>query len=119
VLLPADLPDLPGLLVAKAFRALRRAEVVVAPEVAGSGIALLGCRLPWPGWMPSDLDLGAVSVAVLRSCAPRVGAVATTPPWHRLRTPGAARRLDLGLEGWEETRALLATVSSPVGPPRH
>jgi hypothetical protein len=29
------------------------------------------------------------------------------PGWHRLRTPDDLRLLDPGLEGWENTRALL------------
>ena len=43
-----------------------------------------------------------------RRLAPSRSRVALAPDWHRLRTPADLRRLDPGLEGWEETRALLA-----------
>jgi hypothetical protein len=55
VLLAADVPDLPGLVLAKIFKALRHADVVVAPERRGDGcVAPSGCRwlvgfrpMPW------------------------------------------------------------------------
>jgi hypothetical protein len=34
--------------------------------------------------------------------------IATAPGWHRLRTPADLTRLDPGLEGWDNTRALLS-----------
>jgi hypothetical protein len=110
VLVSADVPDLPGLVVAKVFRALRRADVCVAPERGGTGCVALGVRLPWPSWL-DDLDLDANPVSHLRGIAPDGARVAVGPDWHRLRTSGSVARLDPGLEGWELTRALLSGAS--------
>lgn len=108
VLVPADAPDLPQLVVAKVFKALVRAEVCLAPERGGDGLVALGLRLPWPPWLPDELDLDQDPYADLARRAPDRRLLARTPDWHRLRTPGATDRLDPGLEGWEETRALLS-----------
>ena len=35
VVLPADLPDLPGLVLAKLFKVLHRTDIAIAPEQAG------------------------------------------------------------------------------------
>jgi hypothetical protein len=107
VVVPADAPDLPQLVVAKVFKALVRAQVCVAPERAGAGSVAIGVQLPWPGWLPDDLTLDA-DHAGLSARAPQRRLLARGPDWHRLRTPAAVDRLDPGLEGWEETRALLA-----------
>jgi len=112
VLIPADVPDLPGLVIAKVFKALQRAEVCVCPERGGTGCAALGLRLPWAGWLP-DLDLERNPLAQLRTLAPAGTRVAVGPDWPRLRSVGAIARLDPGLEGWESTRALLSGV--PLG----
>jgi hypothetical protein len=37
--------------------------------------------------------------------------VATTPGWHRVRTSADLDRLDPGLEGWENTRAVLGATA--------
>lgn len=111
VIVPADVPDLPGLVVAKLFKALQRADVCWAPERVshgGAGGAAVAVRLPWPSWVPDDLDLDVDEHPRLVSLAPRRSLVARGPDWHRLRTPGAVSRLDPGLEGWEMTRALLS-----------
>ncbi|HYP46599.1 MAG TPA: hypothetical protein VEQ66_15540 [Propionibacteriaceae bacterium] len=108
VLVPADVPDLPGLVVAKVFKALQRAAICVAPERGGSGCAALGVQLPWPDWLPDDLDLDDNPLVRLRALAPESTRVATGPEWHRMRTASAIHRLDPGLEGWELTRALLS-----------
>jgi hypothetical protein len=109
VLVPGDVPDLPGLVLAKVFQALQRATVCVAPERGGPGCAALGLRLPWPGWLPDDLDLDdALTLTRLRERAPMASRVMVVPGWHRLRSPSAVARLDPGLEGWELTRALLS-----------
>jgi hypothetical protein len=108
VMLPADVPDLPGLVVAKVFKALQRAEVCLAPERAGGGLAALGVRVPWPEWLPRDLDLDVNPVERLLALAPGRNRVAVGPDWHRLRNPAAIGRLDPGLEGWETTRSLLS-----------
>lgn len=114
VLVAGDAPDLPGLVVAKMFRALQRADACVAPERAGSGCVGVGVRLPLAGWLSGpasalrgtglDQDL----TALLAGRTPRRSRLAVTPDWHRLRTPDSVHRLDPGLEGWEETRALLS-----------
>lgn len=103
-LLPADAPDLPGLLVAKLFRALTSRPVAVAAEIGGPGLLGLAARLPAPDWLP-DLDLDAAGPVAIRSAAPDL--VAQTPGWHRLRGPDQLSHLDPGLEGWPATRALI------------
>ena len=101
----ADAPDLPPLLVGKLFRELGRARITVSPAKGGGAVAL-ACDLPAPGWADLDLDDPDL-VATLRAQAPGPRTVATTPGWHRLRTPGDVAGLDPGLEGWDSTRALL------------
>ncbi|PRX65614.1 hypothetical protein B0I32_107376 [Nonomuraea fuscirosea] len=101
----ADAPDLPPLLVGKLFRELRRAEIAVCPAENGGAVAL-ACALPPPAWADPDLD-AYDTVKELRAQAPGPRRVATTPGWHRLRTPEDVARLDPGLEGWDNTRALV------------
>jgi hypothetical protein len=110
VLVPADVPDLPGLVLAKQLKVLHRADVAVAPERDGPGCVALGVRLPVADWVPvEDLDLDRDPRSTLRALAPAADLVVTTPDWHRLRGPTAVHRLDPDLEGWEETRALLSS----------
>ncbi|MFI7640285.1 hypothetical protein [Nonomuraea sp. NPDC049400] len=101
----ADAPDLPPLLVGKLFRELGRAEITICPAQNGGAVAM-ACALPAPAWADPDLD-DADIVATLRGQAPGPRRVATTPGWHRLRTPEDVEALDPGLEGWENTRALV------------
>ncbi|MFI7617874.1 DUF2064 domain-containing protein [Nonomuraea terrae] len=101
----ADAPDLPPLLVGKLFRELGRAEITVCPAENGGAVAL-ACALPAPDWAEPDLDADDV-VGALRAQAPGPRRVATTPGWHRLRSAGDVARLDPGLEGWDNTRALI------------
>ncbi|WP_052423596.1 glycosyltransferase [Nonomuraea candida] len=101
----ADAPDLPPLLVGKLFRELGRAEVTICPAEGGGAVAL-ACALPAPAWADPDLNAHDV-VKDLRAQAPGPRRVATTPGWHRLRAPADLERLDPGLEGWDNTRALL------------
>jgi len=109
VLVPADVPDLPGLVLAKQLKVLHRADVAVAPERGGPGCVALGFRLPMAAWLPlADLDLDLDPRSTLRAAAPAGARVETTPDWHRLRGAAAVHRLDPALEGWEETRALLS-----------
>jgi hypothetical protein len=116
VLLAADVPDLPGLVLAKIFKALRHADVVVAPERRGDGCVALGLRLPMAGWIPADaLDLDRNPHPRLLAAAIGRRRVALAPDWHRLRTPSAVHLLDPGLEGWEQTRALLSGSPLPGG----
>ena len=116
VLVPADVPDLPQLVVAKVFKALVRAEVVLSAERGGDGLAALGLQLPWPAWLPADLSLDQDPYADLARQVPDRRLLARSADWHRLRTPGATDRLDPGLEGWEETRALLSGRPLAGGP---
>jgi hypothetical protein len=112
VLVPGDAPDLPALVLAKVFKVLHRTDVAVAPERGGPGCVALGLRLPLAPWLADEvLDLDDDPVERLLARAPRRAACQRTPDWHRLRTPEAVRRLDPGLEGWEETRLLLAEAS--------
>lgn len=111
VVVPADVPDLPGLVLAKVFKALHRADVCVAAERGdGGGCVALGVRLPWPGWIDGGPvpDLDRDPSEQLRATAPRPDSLATVPGWHRMRTPLSVQRLDPGLEGWDLTRALLS-----------
>ncbi|MGI8457501.1 MAG: hypothetical protein ACR2LI_05260 [Propionibacteriaceae bacterium] len=119
VLVAADVPDLPGLVLAKVFRALGRADVVLAPARGEPGrLVALGVRVPWPAWVPDDLDLDDVDPEALVALAPRRTAIAVGPDWHRLTSPGQTDRLDPGLEGWDNVRLVLAGArprrSSPV-----
>ncbi|MFG1704089.1 hypothetical protein ACFLIM_12920 [Nonomuraea sp. M3C6] len=101
----ADAPDLPPLLIGKLFRELGRAEITICPAENGGAVAM-ACALPAPAWADPDLDEENV-VAALRAQASGPRRVATTPGWHRLRTREDVQRLDPGLEGWDNTRALL------------
>ncbi|MFI7707186.1 hypothetical protein [Nonomuraea sp. NPDC049480] len=100
-----DAPDLPPLLVGKLFRELGRAEITICPAEGGGAVAM-ACALPAPAWADPDLNDAGI-VATLRAQAPGPRKVATTPGWHRLRTPEDVQRLDPGLEGWDNTRALI------------
>jgi hypothetical protein len=116
VVLPADLPDLPGLVLAKLFKVLHRTDIGIAPERAGDGCAAVGVSLPLADWIPDDaFDLDTNPFTRLSAMAPRRSRCVLTPAWHRLRTPADVRRLDPGLEGWGETRALLAGHSLAGG----
>ncbi|MDL4819072.1 hypothetical protein [Actinomadura opuntiae] len=113
-LIAPDAPDLPPLLIGKLFRALGSAPAAACQDTGGTGLVALAARLPLPGWLAAaldDLGPGALDVpdalALLRAAAPRPGLVPQGPAWHRIRTPADLRLLDPGLEGWENTRALL------------
>ncbi|GAA2419722.1 hypothetical protein GCM10010191_33580 [Actinomadura vinacea] len=120
VLLAPDAPDLPPLLIGKLFRALGNAPAAACQAEGprnrpgrgtSAGLVALAARLPLPAWLAAaldgvDLDT-ADALARLRAAAPRPGLVPQGPGWHRLRTPADVRLLDPGLEGWENTRAIL------------
>lgn len=108
IVLPADVPDLPELIIANIARALSRADVAVAPEIGGTAVAALGVRMPWPDWLDRDLDLETDPYEELQEIAPRRNLVVHTPGWHRMRTPESVHRLDPGLEGWDNVRLLLS-----------
>ena len=107
VVLSADAPDLPGMLVGKLFSALEDAPCSVCPADDGTLVGM-GVAVPVPPWLRTaavGLDT-ADAVARLHDAAPARGVV-VGPGWHRVRRPGDVARLDPGLEGWESTRALL------------
>ncbi|MEU4836181.1 hypothetical protein [Streptosporangium sp. NPDC023615] len=106
VLLSADAPDLPPLLIGKLFRELGRARIAVCPA-AGGGAVALAAHLPYPAWAQTGLD-DLDPVKALRASAPGSRMVAKGPGWHRLRSPADIGLLDPGLEGWDNTRALLS-----------
>ncbi|MGI5178827.1 hypothetical protein ACQEVZ_21075 [Dactylosporangium sp. CA-152071] len=106
VVLMADAPDLPAMLIGKMIRPLSTRTVAVAPA-AGGGLLGLACRLPVPSWLP-DLDPETADVATARRPAPEPTMVAAAPGWHRLRNPDDLRHLDLALDGWDATRSLLS-----------
>lgn len=101
-----DVPDLPGLLIGKLFRALGSADLAVCPAEDGS-LAAIGVNLPvvdWVARLNPDFD---TSLPALEQAKPRRHAVAVGPGWHRLRSAADISRLDPGLEGWDATRAML------------
>jgi hypothetical protein len=109
VVVPADVPDLPGLVLAKLFKVLHRTDIAIAPEHGGSGCVAIGVSLPLADWIPQDaFNLDQNQFARLSAIAPRRSRCTLTPTWHRLRTPADVAQLDPNLEGWEETRALLS-----------
>lgn len=113
IMVPGDVPDLPEMIIAKIARALLRADVALAAEQGGDGLAAAGVRLPWPGWLDRDLDLDHDPYAELVELAPRRNLVVHTPGWHRLRSPESVHRLDPRLEGWDNLRLLLTAGSRP------
>ena len=108
VVLPPDVPDLPGLLVGKLFSALEDAPLSVSPARDG-GLCGLGVRLPAPDWLrEAEVDLDAVDALERLHAAAPVKGVVVGPGWHRLREPIDIRHLDANLEGWDAVRALLS-----------
>jgi glycosyltransferase A (GT-A) superfamily protein (DUF2064 family) len=102
-----DAPDLPPLLLGKLFRALGSGEVAVCPA-RGGGLVAMAARLPAPEWLAGiDLDTPDAP-SRLRAAADAPGAVRSAPGWHRLRATEDLAYLDTGLEGWDNTRLLLA-----------
>ena len=73
----------------------------------------IGVSLPLAEWIPDDaFNLNQNPYARLSVLAPRRSRCTLAPSWHRLRTPADVTRLDPGLEGWEETRALLGNSTA-------
>ncbi|WP_432940202.1 DUF2064 domain-containing protein [Kribbella sp. CA-253562] len=101
-----DVPDLPGLLIGKLFRALSSADIAVTPAEDGT-LAAVGVRLPVAPWVAAAAPSFDTPLATLEDLKPRRHAVALGPGWHRLRSNADLARLDPGLEGWDATRALL------------
>jgi len=113
VLLAADAPDLPGLVIAKLLRPLTTRPVAAAPSHSGTGLLGLAAALPAPSWLPAT-DLDSLSPQSLRRLSPQVTDVAPASGWHRLGSMADLDRLDPRLEGWDATRALLASVPRPA-----
>lgn len=101
-----DVPDLPGLLIGKLFRALSSADIAVTPAEDGT-LAAIGTKTPVAAWVAELAPTFDTSLAVLEAHKPRRHAVAIGPGWHRLRSAADIARLDPGLEGWDATRSLL------------
>jgi hypothetical protein len=101
-----DVPDLPGLLIGKLFRALSTADVAVTPAEDGS-LAAIGVNRPTAEWVATLAPTFDTPLSELESHKPRRHAVAIGPGWHRLRSSADIARLDPGLEGWDATRSLL------------
>jgi hypothetical protein len=104
--LAGDAPDLPGLILAKLLRPLTTRPVAVAPHTGGAGLLGLAARIPAPDWLPSS-GLDELSEEQVAAAAPERRLVAGTPGWHRLTDAAQLTHLDLALDGWEATRALL------------
>lgn len=104
----SDVPDVPGLLIAKLFRGLGSHSVAAAPASDG-GLFALATGLPVPTWLvAADPELGDADVTSLREASGQSRMVARTLGWRRLRQPADIGTLDPGLEGWDTTRALLS-----------
>ncbi|HEU4947134.1 MAG TPA: DUF2064 domain-containing protein [Kribbella sp.] len=101
-----DVPDLPGLLIGKLFRALGSADVAVCPAEDGS-LAAIGVRLPVADWVIKLRPGFDTALSTLEAAKPRRHALAVGPGWHRLRSAADIARLDPGLEGWDATRSML------------
>jgi len=101
-----DVPDLPGLLIGKLFRALSTADIAVTPAEDGS-LAAIGVNVPTADWVALASPTFDTALASLEAVKPRRHAVAIGPGWHRLRSAADIARLDPGLEGWDATRSLL------------
>ncbi|MFF0264202.1 DUF2064 domain-containing protein [Kribbella sp. NPDC004536] len=101
-----DVPDLPGLLIGKLFRALAHADVAVTPAEDGT-VAAIGVSVPVADWVGELAPTFDTPLAELEARKPRRHAVAVGPGWHRLRSNADLARLDPGLEGWDATRSIL------------
>jgi hypothetical protein len=107
VLLAADAPDLPGLVIAKLLRPLSTRPVAAAPDLSAPvGLLGLAATLPAPSWLPAT-GLDELTPQSLRRLSPQVTDVAPAAGWHRLGSSADLARLDPRLEGWDSTRSLL------------
>jgi hypothetical protein len=106
VALPADAPDLPGMVIAKLLRPLTTRPVAAANATGAPALIGLAANLPAPDWIPAA-TLAELTPQSLRRLAPAITDVAPGTAWHRLLGPGHLPRLDPRLEGWDATRALL------------
>jgi hypothetical protein len=104
--LAADAADVPGMILGKLLQPLASKPVTVASSHDTGGLLAVAAHLPPPDWL-ADVDLDTATAMQLRRTAPQPSEVESTPPWRRLRGPVDLATLDLALEGWETTRALL------------
>ncbi|GIE98969.1 hypothetical protein Ari01nite_64340 [Paractinoplanes rishiriensis] len=104
--LAADAADVPGMILGKLLQPLDGRPVAVAAGGRGNGLLGVAAGLPAPSWL-ADHDLDSASASLLRKTAPSPGDVTSTAEWRRLRGPAELASLDMGLEGWDNTRALL------------
>lgn len=104
--LAADAADLPGMILGKVLRPLGGKPVTVAPTGRDAGLLAVAANLPVPAWL-ADVDLDTATPMTVRRGAPQPSLVESTPEWRRLRGPADLATLDMALEGWENTRALL------------
>jgi hypothetical protein len=101
-----DAPDVPGMILGKLLQPLDAKAIAVAPAGPDGGAFGVAARLPLADWV-ADVGLDEATAQQLRRGAPQPSEVTTTAPWRRLRGPAELSSLDVGLEGWENTRALL------------
>lgn len=107
VVLAADVPDLPAMLIGKLLRPLGGTrQITVAPATDG-GLIGVAALVPVPAWL-SDVDIDSGTAVHARDGAPTPTAVVSTPGWHRQRGPADLARLDPALDGWDTTRTLLS-----------
>ncbi len=104
--LAADAADVPGMILGKLLRPLTSKPVAVAPAGRDGGLLAVATTLPVPEWL-GDHDLDSATPMTVRRGAPQPSLVESTPDWRRLRGPADLATLDMALEGWENTRALL------------
>jgi hypothetical protein len=102
----ADAPDVPGMVLGKLLQPLDAKTLAVAPGGADGGALGVAARLPLAPWV-SDVGLDEASAQALRRGAPQPAEVTTTAAWRRLRGAQELASLDMGLEGWDNTRAVL------------
>jgi hypothetical protein len=102
----ADAPDVPGMVLGKLLQPLDTKTLAVAPAGPAGGALGVAARLPLAEWV-ADVGLDEASAQMLRRGAPQPGEVTTTAAWRRLRGAQELASLDMGLEGWENTRTLL------------
>jgi hypothetical protein len=102
----ADAPDVPGMVLGKLLQPLDAKSLAVAPGGPGGGALGVAARLPLADWV-ADVALDEASAQALRRGAPEPAEVTTTAAWRRLRGAEELASLDVGLEGWENTRSAL------------
>ena len=105
VVVPADVPDLPGLVAGQGLRVLPRVDLAIAPERDGVGCVALGMSLPLADWLAPDLlDLDRSPLDRLRS---RSGAAVPLDAGAGLAPAAHSRRPPIGsTRAWRAGRRL-------------